>query len=535
MPPTWEEGGGRRERVVGDPSTEAEGLVCRGLVKRYGGVVALKSVDFEISPGSVVGLIGENGAGKSTLSGIVSGSVLPNEGQMWLDGTEYAPNEPADALASGVALIHQEIRTLPELSVAENIFLGRLPMLRGRVDREKLTTDAAEILALLGAQLDPLRPVRGLSMAAQQEIEIAKAIARQPRYVIFDEPSASLGGQETERVLERISAMRDQGVGVVYISHRLDEVREIADRIVCLRDGNRVATWDTGEVSTDALVNAMVGRELVHEHEDPPPHGDRVVLEVKNLSREHFFDGIDFELHEGEILGFAGLVGAGRTEVVRAIAGADRADSGTIEIDGEPQAITNTRAAIAAGIHMVPEDRKSQGLNLGRTAAENISLPWENDLTESGVIRWDTILRVAEKQRDAVDVRGEIGIPVLAMSGGNQQKVLLGKWLVKTPRVLILDEPTRGVDVGAKMTIYEILRSLASQGVSLIVVSSELEEVLGLAHRVLVMCNGRQRAILPREEATADTVMKFAVPATGRATEIDQKGPGLEAEARSQS
>jgi ribose transport system ATP-binding protein len=355
--------------------------------------------------------------------------------------------------------------------------------------------------------------VRGLSMAAQQEIEIAKAISRNPRYIIFDEPSASLGSDETERVFERIRAMRELGAGVVYISHRLDEIRAVADEVVCLRDGERVARWDTGRVSNQDLVHAMVGREL-REHEAPATHGDEVVLRVRDLTRDGVFEGITFELHAGEILGIAGLVGAGRTEVVRAIAGADPLDGGEIHVGGAPLARHGTRAAIAAGIAMVPEDRKGQGLHLERSAVENISLPWERSLTRGGSISSGVLRRVAEDQQGALDIRGRLGVAVKSMSGGNQQKVMLGKWLVERPRVLILDEPTRGVDVGAKMAIYDIIRRLAAEGVAVIVVSSELDEVLGLSHRVLVMAGGEQRALLGREAATAKAVMAHAVRAT---------------------
>jgi ribose transport system ATP-binding protein len=499
------------QAAAAEPTTK--GLTCRGLVKSYGGVMALKGVDFDVHPGSVVGLIGENGAGKSTMSSIITGVVQPDAGEMTLDGEPYAPQDPADSLNAGVALIHQEIRMIPELSVAENIFLGRLPMRAGRVDRTKMLAEAKEALDLLGVHLDPRRPVGGLSMATQQEIEIAKAITREPRYVIFDEPSASLGAEETERVFERIRVMRERGAGVVYISHRLDEIRAVADEVVCLRDGERVAAWDTGAVSNADLVRAMVGREMVYEHNAPEPHGEDVVLEVRGLTRQGVFRGIDFDLREGEVLGFAGLVGAGRTEVVRAIAGADPADDGEVLIDGKPLRPASTRQAIAAGVVMVPEDRKGQGLHLDRTAVENISLPWERSLTEAGAVTKRKLRRVADKQKEALDIRGRMAIPVESMSGGNQQKVLLGKWLVERPRVLILDEPTRGVDVGAKMAIYEVVRKLAAEGMALIVVSSELEEVLGLSHRVLIMEGGEQQGLLTREEATAEAVMALAIPA----------------------
>lgn len=489
------------------------GLVCSGVVKAYSGVTVLKSVDFSVQPGSVTGLIGENGAGKSTLSAIITGVVQPDAGTMTRDGEPYAPTGPSDALRQGVALIHQEIRLLPDLSVAENIFLGRLPNRRGRIDRDRINRDAAEVLGSLGVDMDPRRAVRGLSMAMQQEIEIAKALSRRPRYLIFDEPSASLGETETAHVLDRIRTLRERGTGVVYISHRLDEVLEVSDEVVCLRDGARVAAWQDNSVPKEQLVNAMVGREFTYEHVPPKPRRKEVVLQVRDLGRQGVFEGINFDLAAGEVLGVAGLVGAGRTEVVRAIAGFDRPDMGEVLLAGRRLPGTSPRAAIKAGVVMVPEDRKGQGLNLDRSAAENMTLPWEKELATAGVVTQKTVRRVARVQGERLDIRGNVNLPVKSMSGGNQQKVLIGKWLVRDPKVLIVDEPTRGVDVGAKMAIYEIIRSLAEAGMAVIVVSSELEEVLGLSHRVMVMCQGRQRGILTREEATPQRVMELAVPA----------------------
>ncbi len=492
--------------------TTATGLQCRQLVKSYSGVTVLKSVDFDVPAASVVGLIGENGAGKSTLSSLITGVNRPDSGSMTLDGQPYAPGSPSDALDAGVVLIHQEIRLLPGLTVAENIFLGQLPTRAGRLDRARMNAEARELLESLGVDLDPRRKVQGLSMAKQQEIEIAKALSKKPRYVIFDEPSASLGEAETAQVLERIRALRERGAGVVYISHRLDEVLEVSDEIVCLRDGSRVAAWQAGEVGREALVNAMVGREFTYEHVAPSPSRDDVVLEVRGLGRTGVFADIDFTVSAGEVLGIAGLVGAGRTEVVRAIAGADRADAGEVVVEGHRLRGHGPAEAIARGVVMVPEDRKGQGLHLDRSSAENLALPWEKRLARHGVITRRRLRHISLQQRERLDIRGDMSKPVRSLSGGNQQKVLIGKWLLQDPKVLIIDEPTRGVDVGAKMAIYEVIRSLAEQGMAVIVVSSELEEVLGLAHRVMVMAGGRQRGVLTREEATPERVIELAVP-----------------------
>lgn len=493
------------------PGADAKSLTGLGLTKRYGGITVLHGVDISVKAGSVLGLIGENGAGKSTLSSIIAGIKSPDEGRMWLNGQPYAPNGPAAALANGVAIIHQEIKMVPRLTVAENMFLGRWPKKRGRVDSASMIRQAEDALAVLGAKIDPRRIVDGLSMAAQQEIEIAKAILRDPSYVIFDEPSASLGQDETAKVLDQIRVLRDRGAGVVYISHRLDEISEIADEILCLRDGRQAMSWETGKVGKDNMIRAMVGREFIYAHQEPEAAEQDVVLDVQNLTRAGKFSDISFSVRRGEVLGMSGLVGAGRTEVVRSLAGADRADSGTVAVCGKQVLIKNVAAAIKEGIFMVPEDRKGQGLNLSRTGGENIVLPWESSIATGGFITQKAIKRVETQQAAELDIRGNLNIPVLYLSGGNQQKILLAKWLVRKPKVLILDEPTRGVDVGAKAAIYDIIRKLAADGVAIIVVSSELEEVLGLSHRVLVMAGGRQRGILDRAQATPDRVMELSV------------------------
>lgn len=488
-------------------------LTVTNIDKSYAGVQVLHSVSFSVLAGQVVGLIGENGAGKSTLASIIAGVVQQDSGAMTIDGEAYTPNSPAEAISNGVALIHQEIRMVLDLSIAENIYLGRLPMKNGRVDSAKLYEDSTEVLSKLGVKVEPRRKIRGLSIAAQQSIEIAKAISRNPRYVIFDEPSASLTPHETDRVLEQIRVLCDHNVGVIYISHRLEEVTKVASQIICLRDGHVAKSWNSGNVLQDELVKAMVGRDFRFEHYAPidATHNE-IVLEVKNFSRQSVFEGINFTVAKGEVFGIAGLVGAGRTELVRAIAGVDRASSGEIHVSGKRVKINSPAHAIREGIVMVPEDRKGQGLNLTQTGAKNIVSPWERILCKSGFVTKAWVKDLAESTADAFDVRGGINQAVERLSGGNQQKVLLAKWLVREPKVLILDEPTRGVDVGAKMAIYQIIRDIASRGVAVVVVSSELEEILGISNRVLVMSGGKQRQILTRAEASAESVMRLAMP-----------------------
>lgn len=488
-----------------------KGLQCRGLTKSFGAKPVLNSVNLSLLPGQVLGLIGENGAGKSTLNLIIAGVLQPDSGQVFCDGTPYAPASPSDALSRGVALIHQEIRLLPGLTVAENMFLGRLPVRGGRIDQKRMVKEAQDELDALGVRVDAKRTVAGLSMGVQQGIEIAKAILRKPRYIIFDEPTASLGESDAQRVLTQIRELKKQGTGIIYISHRLEEVREIADSVMCLRDGELTASWQKRPFVLQNMINAMVGRDFVFEHQAPKPSGNHITLSVSGLSREGAFENISFELSKGEILGFAGLIGAGRTEVARVIAGADSPDKGVIKVNGSVVAFKSPKGAIASGIYMVPEDRKGQGLLLERNTAENIAMPWEKSISKFGMVLGSEIDRLGKLQRDRFDVRGDLSKPIGRMSGGNQQKALIAKWLVNTPKVMIFDEPTRGVDVGAKMAIYEIIRKLAADGISVILVSSELEEVLGLSHRVLVLSEGRQRAILSRDEATPENVMAFAV------------------------
>lgn len=497
---------------MSQPATRA--LAVTGICKEFSGVRVLHTVDFSVAAGSVVGLIGENGAGKSTLSCIMAGVHQPTSGIMTLDGGEFSPRNPAESLAQGVALIHQEIRMVPELSVAENIFLGRLPLKHGRVNMAEAYARAGDTLQVLGVKLDPRRKVAGLSMASQQGIEIAKAITGDPRYLIFDEPSSSLTQSETDLVLHQIDVLRTRGVGVVYISHRLNEVQSVADEVVCMRDGRVARRWENSNVSQEEMVGAMVGRDFTFDHHAPTPSSGEIVLEVRKLGRQGAFADINFTVSRGEILGIAGLVGAGRTEVVRAIGGVDRHDVGEVVLEGRTLPRGKVSAAIKAGVVMVPEDRKGQGLHLERTSGQNIVSPWERMLRRRSLVTPGWIDSFAKQATRDFDIRGRTDGPVVRLSGGNQQKVLLAKWLAQEPKVLILDEPTRGVDVGAKTAIYEIIRDVASRGIAVVVVSSELEEVLGLAHRVLVMSAGKQRCILDRKDATSEAVISLAMPST---------------------
>jgi ribose transport system ATP-binding protein len=487
-------------------------LSCRGLSKSFPGTRALHAVDLDVAPGEVVALIGENGAGKSTLVKILCGIQPADDGTMHLDGAPFAPERPADAIAAGIGMIHQEMSLLPGLSVAENVLIGRLPTTRyGTVDRGEVARLTRGYLARVGLQVDPTTPVRRLSVAQQQQVEIAKALSLDARVLLLDEPTAALGDDESEALFALIEELRAQGVGFVYISHRLAEIGRVADRIVVLRDGERVASFDHADVPVDRLVEAMVGRAVDQVFPDPPAHEGEVVLRVTDLARDGVFEGVSFELHRGEILGIAGLVGAGRTELMRALFGADPADRGTIEVAGREVAMRRPADAVEAGVVLVPEDRKGQGVVLGLSVQDNLALPSLEQLTTRGAVTTSTLRRLTGRVAKQLELRGHPSQSARTLSGGNQQKVVIGKWLERRPQVVLFDEPTRGVDVGAKAAIYEVIRGLAEQGVGCVVVSSELPEVLGLSNRVLVMSRGRQTGLLDRADADEERVMTLAV------------------------
>ncbi|MDH6629147.1 ribose transport system ATP-binding protein [Streptomyces sp. LBL] len=494
-------------RLPGDEGHN--GLVVRGVSKRFGATQALDQIDLDVRPGEVVALLGENGAGKSTLSNIIAGTFPSDTGHMVWQGRPYEPKSPGDAINHGIGLIHQEMRLLPDLSVAENVFLGRLPARGGRIDRAEMNRRAEQQLRRLGLDISPTRPVRTLRVAAQQQVEIAKALTLDARLLILDEPTAALGGEETDHLFERIDALRNEGVSFVYVSHRLEEIARICDRIVVMRDGQCVATHPTAQVPVPQLVEEMVGRSIERIFPDTGAPGANEVLRVEGLTNPSFQD-VSFSVREGEVFGIAGIVGAGRTELVRAIAGVDPVTSGTVAVGGRVLRLRGPRDAIEAGVALVPEDRKGQGAVLDMSIGDNVALPNLDRVARRG---WLTPQRVTEVATDAINlltVKGRASQPVRTLSGGNQQKVVIAKWLERKPKVVILDEPTRGIDVGARAAIYEVIADLARSGMAVVVVSSDLDEVLGLSHRVLVLSRGRQQGILPAEEATGVAVMRLA-------------------------
>ncbi|MFM9107109.1 MAG: sugar ABC transporter ATP-binding protein [Chloroflexota bacterium] len=484
--------------------------------KSFGGTQALADVSLTLFPGEIHALLGENGAGKSTLIKIMTGLQQPDAGELRIDGHQVRINSSQDAQRMGVAAIYQEPMIFPDLSVAENIFIGHTD--RGAiVDRRAMERDARATLDRLGVTLDVGEPARGLTLAEQQTVEIAKAISLDVRVLIMDEPTASLSAHEVRQLFRIVANLRHQGVAVCFISHRMEEVFEIADRVTILRDGRWVSTQPRAEVTPASAIRGMVGREVVElfrRNRRPP---GPVRLSVRNLRREGVFDGITFDLRAGEVLGFAGLVGARRTDVGLALFGIAPADGGEIELEGRPVRVENPRQAMGLGIAYSTEDRRQLGLIMPMTIAENISLPsLPRFLTPAGFIRRDEEVSTAERFRQRLAIRSNsVETPAGALSGGNQQKVLISKWLETSPKVLIVDEPTRGIDVGAKVEVHQLIDDLAAEGMAVIIISSDLPEVLAMSDRILVMREGRQMAIFSHDEATQEKVLSSAMGQDG--------------------
>ncbi|MFJ9817645.1 sugar ABC transporter ATP-binding protein [Streptomyces sp. NPDC101151] len=489
-------------------------LALRDVSKSFGAVRALRGVCLELLSGEVHALAGENGAGKSTLIKTLAGVHRPDSGQVLLDGEPVVFHGPGDARDAGIAVIYQEPTLFPDLSIAENIFMGRQPRRSlGRIDHRATHAAAAALMLRLGVDLDPDRPARGLSIADQQIVEIAKALSFDARVLIMDEPTAALTGSEVARLFGVVRTLREQGAAVLFISHRLEEIFEIGQRVTTLRDGARIAGEPLDGMTEDDLVRRMVGRDLdeLYPKQDVTP--GELALCVRRLTREGVFADVSFSVRRGEIVGLAGLVGAGRTEVARAVFGVDRWDAGEVEVDGRRLTKGAPSTAMAAGLALVPEDRRAQGLVMDMSIERNIGLTGLR--TKAGLVD-----RGAERSRSldwAVKLQvkyARIADAVSNLSGGNQQKVVLAKWLATRPKVLIVDEPTRGIDVGTKAEVHRLLSQLAADGVAVLMISSDLPEILGMADRVLVMHEGRITAEIPRSEATEEAVMAAA---TGRA------------------
>ncbi len=496
------------------PSSVAPPLLClSGVTKRFFNVVALEGVSFDVRRGEVHAVCGENGAGKSTLMKVMSGVYVPDEGTLSLDGESLSFASPREAQERGIAMIHQELNLVPHLSVAENIYLGREPMRGWFVDRRKLRADAQACLDRLGVAVSPDALVAGLSVAQQQMVEIAKALSMQARLLIMDEPTSSLTDAETTQLFRVIHELKRAGSGIVYISHRLDELAGLVDRVTVLRDGRYISTKPFAETSIAEIVALMVGRTLDEKFPAPRRCPTReTVLQVRGLHRAGVFGPIDFDLRRGEILGFAGLMGAGRTEVARAVFGADPVDAGSIALAGRTLAIRSPIDAIREGIAYLSEDRKAHGLAVKMSVAQNITLANTAAVTDRrGLIRAGEELAVARRYIEQLGIRTPSPEQVARLlSGGNQQKVVIAKWLFRESRVLFFDEPTRGIDVGAKVAIYELLDQLACAGIGVVMISSELPEILGMTDRVAVFHGGRITQVLETRSTSQEEIMHFA-------------------------
>jgi rhamnose transport system ATP-binding protein len=490
-------------------------LTLHEVSKSFGAVRALRDVDLSLIPGKAHALVGENGAGKSTLVKILAGAVTPDSGVIELFGAPVTLSGPAAARDAGIAVIYQEPTLFPDLTVAENIFMGRQP-LRGlrRIDSRMMHRRCAELFQRLGVSIDPLRPARGMSIAEQQLVEIAKALSFDARILIMDEPTAALSGIEVERLFSVVRGLCDTGAAVLFVSHRLDEVFALCDQVTVLRDGAWVSTDSTAEVTADGIVRRMVGREVSTLYPKQTTTVTDAVLEVDGLTRFGIFEDVSFTVRRGEIVALAGLVGAGRSEVVRAIFGVDRYDRGTVRVDGRSLPAGRPAAAMSAGLALVPEDRRQQGLVMELSVERNTTLTLRWALSRFGWLsRRRERVSAYEWIRNLQVKVPAVSAPVSTLSGGNQQKVVLAKWLATRPHMLIVDEPTRGIDVSTKAEVHRLLSELAVDGMAVLMVSSELPEVLGMADRVLVMHEGRLAKELDGDAADEEAVM-FA--ATGR-------------------
>ncbi|BAY62435.1 ABC transporter-like protein [Calothrix brevissima NIES-22] len=507
------------ERDFSPPATASPVLEMRGIAKRFHGVPALQGVNLTIYPGEVHALMGENGAGKSTLMKILAGAYIADDGEIWINGQAVKITDPGTARQAGINLIYQELNVAPNLTVTENMFMGSELQKGQFLDRKGMELEARRVLDSLGASFAPTDIVGTLAIAEQQQVEIARALKDNSRILVMDEPTAALSDRETERLFEVIRKLRNDGIAIIYISHRMEEIYALADRISVLRDGQYIGSLTREEITPQRLVQMMVGRSMqdFYEHQRQTNPG-AVVLEVRNISDGRKVKPASFQLRAGEILGLSGLVGAGRTEVSRLIFGADRKVSGEVLLNGKKVEINSPSDAIAVGIGYVPEDRKDQGLFLEMSSRKNIGLNRLKQDARSGIVNWASVNKIAADAVENFHIRlANLEIRAVDLSGGNQQKLLLARWLAINPRVLMLDEPTRGVDIGAKSEIYRIISDLAAQGVAILMVSSELPEIVGMSDRVLVMREGELVGELdnsPGKEISQENIMHYATGAS---------------------
>ncbi len=494
----------------------AKSLEFRGIGKSFPGVRALDNVSFKAEGGKVLALLGENGAGKSTLLKIMSGDQRADEGEILLNGVPVVFNDPQSAIAAGISVIYQERQLIPSMSVMENLFAGALPKTKsGLLDKRKLYKDAKELIEKFGLAIDPREQVGRLNVAYQQMVEIMKACHRDSDIIAFDEPTAPLTDSEIRILFDLIRKLKADGKAVIYVSHRMAEIFQVTDEIVVLKDGRFVTALKTAETNEAELIKAMVGRDIGDTYANLSRNTKfgEVVLEVRNLKTQFIHD-VSFQVRKGEIVGLAGLVGAGRTEVARALFGADQVTGGEIVLEGKPVVFKTPREAIDKGIALCPEDRKEQGLVMGRSIKDNVAMPVVNELCRGIFIIKEEMAKLAEKSVAKYSIKTPtIEKLAVELSGGNQQKVILGRWTSEKmeTKVLILDEPTKGIDVGTKAEIYQTVCDLAKQGIAVIFISSELTEVINLSDRIIVMHNGHITGVVSREEATEEKVLTLAM------------------------
>jgi ABC-type sugar transport system ATPase subunit len=498
----------------GFPKSAVPLLEARGVSKSFGGVHALRDVSFDLRAGEVHALMGENGAGKSTLMHILAGMLSPDAGDLRIRGGTVRFHAPRDAMRHGIAMIHQELMPVPGLSVAENLLLGREPRGRmpGTIGRKAMRDEARRLLRLLDMDLPVDRPMRELSVAGMQTVEIARALGADASVVIMDEPTAAISDREVDALFKAIHTLRERGVGVIYITHKMDEVSRIADRVTVLRDGCHVATRPAAELDETELIELMVGRELRAETRGPRAISNEVALSVENLERDGAFRGITFDVRRGEVLGLAGLMGAGRSEVASAIFGLMPADCGVIRIKGVPVRIRRPADAMRHGIGMVTEDRKGYGIVPGMAVARNITLAALSRCCRGPLIRLGEEAALAREAVAEFGIKCQPRQKISQLSGGNQQKAVIARTMLARPEIVILDEPTRGIDVGAKAEIYQIIRRLAAGGTTVLLISSEMPELLSLSDRIIVMREGAITAMLDPARTTQEEILKHAIP-----------------------
>lgn len=488
-------------------------LTMKGIDKSFPGVHALKEVNLEVRKGEVHALMGENGAGKSTLMKVLTGIYSRDRGSITYEGREVEFTSPREAQDAGIAIVHQELNMMHQLSVAQNIFIGREFMKGKIIDDKRMNEEALKLFQRLNIEINPAEVMNELTVGRQQMCEIAKAISKEVKVIVFDEPTAALTETEIAELFKIIRELREKGLGIVYISHRMDEIKQITDRVTVMRDGEYVGTLVTEKCTKDDIINMMVGRTI---YEDPKeksnvPMNAPVVLKVENLNAGKMVRNISFELKKGEILGFSGLMGAGRTEVARALFGADPKESGTIYINGKKVEIRSPEDAVNCGIGYLSEDRKRFGVVLDKTVAENTTMSSLKKFCRGGFIDTKREKKVAmEYVKKLATKTPGVNTPTISLSGGNQQKVVIAKWLTRECDILIFDEPTRGIDVGAKSEIYHLMNELVAQGKSIIMISSELSEILRMSDRIIVMCEGKKTGEISIEEASQTVIMNSA-------------------------